>query len=604
MKPLSQFNEARIFLRKARIRIAYFFVPTLLAFLGSLFEGASVGLLVPLADGILKLDFGFVRNSAFGKGLLNRLPDFFSSNGAIFFMLLGTVFVATLAKNFLQYASVMTTSLIVRRFTNNLRQIIFGRYLEFGKLFFDRNSTGQLHHILMNFTHEVANRLKWTVQLLNAIFMLAVYLVIMIFISWQLAVFAWVLFPVIHYAVKWIIEKIKKTSDYYASLQKDLSKEIYNVLSCIPLVKLCSWEAKEKKNFAEVSSMIEGIEVSLDKKYEFIYPLQEIITITALLLLISVMGMMVSGANQVHSVAKFLVFFYVIRRSTGSFGAINQFLSNWAMVKGHLTAIFEMMQDEDKHFVSSGREIFEKFTTAIEFSHLTFSYCPGQPVLHDVTARIEKGEMTAIVGPSGVGKTTLVNLIMRFYEIPPGSLFIDGTDIRAFDVASLHSKMAMVSQDTLLFNSTIRENLVYGMNDVMSDERLVDVTRKARLYDFIRTLPDQFDTVIGDRGIMLSGGEKQRLSIARAMLKKAEILILDEATSSLDSKTETLIQQAIEELIEGKTAIVIAHRLSTIKHADKIIVLEDGKIMEQGSRDGLLNARGRFYQYWQDQKFH
>jgi len=211
--------------------------------------------------------------------------------------------------------------------------------------------------------------------------------------------------------------------------------------------------------------------------------------------------------------------------------------------------------------------------------------------------------MTAIVGPTGSGKTTIVNLLLRFYDCPPDSIFIDGVDIRKFSLKSLRQHMALVSQETLLFNDTLRANIAYGIDNI-SDKQIMDVIEKARLYDFIMKLPQGLNTLIGDRGVQLSGGEKQRVSIARAILKGSEILILDEATSSLDTRTEKLIQEAIEKAAENKTVIAIAHRLSTIKNADKIVVIEDGRIIEKGLMQDLLARKGKFYRYWQEQKFY
>jgi ABC-type multidrug transport system fused ATPase/permease subunit len=210
--------------------------------------------------------------------------------------------------------------------------------------------------------------------------------------------------------------------------------------------------------------------------------------------------------------------------------------------------------------------------------------------------------MTAVVGPTGSGKSTLIHLLMRFYDCPEGTIFIDGKDIREFSLDSLLRHMALVSQETLLLHDSLRNNIAYGLKDV-PDGAVEKAVEQARLSGLIDKLPEGLDTLIGDRGMKLSGGEKQRVSIARALLKGSEILILDEATSSLDSQTEQLIQEAIDEAIHGRTAIVIAHRLSTIKNADNIVVLNDGIIKEQGSLEDLLKQEGLFKQLWDQQKF-
>jgi ABC-type multidrug transport system fused ATPase/permease subunit len=252
--------------------------------------------------------------------------------------------------------------------------------------------------------------------------------------------------------------------------------------------------------------------------------------------------------------------------------------------------------------VQSGDEIFAGLSKDISFRNVQFAYVPGRAILKNVSFAIQKGGMTAIVGPTGSGKTTIISLLMRYYDCAPGSIFLDGKDIRSFTLESYLGKVAFVSQDTLLLHDSLRNNIAYGMSEV-SEERLMDAMRRARLLDLVASLPHGADTLIGDRGVQLSGGEKQRVSIARALLKDAPILILDEATSSLDSQTERLIQEAIDDAVVGRTAIVIAHRLSTIKNADHILVMEDGRIVEEGTRDQLMQNRKLFFHLWEEQKF-
>jgi subfamily B ATP-binding cassette protein MsbA len=224
-------------------------------------------------------------------------------------------------------------------------------------------------------------------------------------------------------------------------------------------------------------------------------------------------------------------------------------------------------------------------------------------VLRKLTLTIKKSKMTAIVGRSGSGKTTLINILMRMYECPPGKVFFDGVDIRDYTTASIRDGIAYVSQEPLLFNDTLRKNLIYGMEDKVSDEDINKAIAKAKLLQFLKSLPAGLETIVGDRGTRLSGGERQRVAIARAILKNAGILILDEATSSVDLHTEMLLQSDIEELTRGRTTIVIAHRLSTIKKADWIIVLNGGRVVEEGDMETLLAKKGVFHKHWTEQKF-
>ena len=286
------------------------------------------------------------------------------------------------------------------------------------------------------------------------------------------------------------------------------------------------------------------------------------------------------------------------------FNVFNNIKVTLARLKPPLKELAKIFDDKDKFYVIDGSKTFSGLQKGIEFHNLKFSYTPEIPVLKDINFFVEKGKMTAMVGPSGAGKTTLISLLMRFYDCPSGSIVIDGEDIKNFTLKSLREHISLVSQEVFLFNETLRYNMAFGLDREIKEVELIDVATKARIYDFISRLPNRFDTQIGDRGVRLSNGERQRIAIARALLKGSEILILDEATSSLDTKTEKLIQQAIDEAIKGRTAIVIAHRLSTIKSADKIVVIEEGKFIEEGSLTELLNKKGHFYKYWEAQKFY
>jgi len=230
----------------------------------------------------------------------------------------------------------------------------------------------------------------------------------------------------------------------------------------------------------------------------------------------------------------------------------------------------------------------------IRFEHVYFEYLPGVPVLEDICLEIPPQTVTALVGPTGVGKSTLVSLIPRFYDVTAGSIYLDGRDIREYTLDSLRQQISIVLQDVFLFYGTVRENLLFGRPDANEDE-MVAAAKAANAHEFILELPQGYDTLIGERGVKLSGGQKQRLSIARALLKNAPILILDEATSAVDSETEMLIQQALERLMKGRTTIIIAHRLSTIRRAHQIIVLEDRLIRERGTHEELMGRENGLY---------
>ncbi|MFA7677403.1 MAG: ABC transporter ATP-binding protein, partial [Candidatus Omnitrophota bacterium] len=548
-------------------------------------------------------DFSFIKETPVLKDFLNIVTPFFARpNTAIFVLLVALIFSSAILKNLFQYLSSVATLFLARQFAHNLRKRIFKRYLSFGKLFFDQNSAGSLYQILVGFSQRIATEIQVLKQALYTVFVLIVYLIIMAAISWQLLIFAVIIFPAFHYSVARLIKKIKTSSHYFAEASSELGKKISNALSCIPLVKAYKAEEKEKEWFAYASERVRSFHFSIDKKQALIGPIQEIIFLCMSLVLVGAIAFLFMR-EKTGDFAGYVVFFMVLRRSSGSFGVFNNIRSSLASIKGPLREVDKVFNDNDKCFISEGTSELKKIDEKIEFQHLNFSYSQGTEALKDINFSVNKGEMTAIIGSSGGGKTTLINMIMRFYKPSSGRIEIDGVDITNFTLKSLRNKIALVSQETFLFNASLRFNMLYGLNREVDDKTLFDAMEKAQISDFILSLPRGIDTEIGDRGVKLSGGERQRISIARAILKNAEVIILDEATSSLDSITENKIKIAIEELTQDKTTIAIAHRLSTIKNTNNIVVLEKGRIVEQGQPEELLKKKGKFYQYWQEQKF-
>jgi ATP-binding cassette, subfamily B, bacterial MsbA len=271
-----------------------------------------------------------------------------------------------------------------------------------------------------------------------------------------------------------------------------------------------------------------------------------------------------------------------------------QFNNNFQQAIGASSAIFNFLDSQDDISEKANAIKLPPFHQSICFEHVHFSYgnCDeGREVLHDIDLRIAPGEVVALVGSSGSGKTTLVNLLPRFFDVSGGRLLIDGHDVRDLKIASLRSQIAMVTQDTILFNDTILNNIAYGHPET-SRQRVEEAAHAALAHDFIMTLPEGYDTVIGERGLMLSGGERQRISIARAILKNAPILVLDEATSALDSESEALVQSALQNLMTGRTVFVVAHRLSTVRRADRILVIEGGMVVDEGNHERLMTRAG------------
>lgn len=591
-------------LYRADLKIVHALSTTLLAFIAAVFEGISLFLLIPTIKGIFRhLDYTFIKETFPGKILSGLFPNLPLTNSVLFALLISSIFSAVILKNVFAYLASYYSVRKARLFSSNLRQLIFSRYLSFGKLFFDRANQGRLTDITTNIIGQIAGQLyRLESGLLNIVF-LVLYTCALLILSWQLTLIMLIFFPAAYGILRVIIAKIKKSSRVSVAANRELAERLFNALSCISLIKVYSHEEAEKNEFSRLCKRAAQAELSIDKKWLLLGPLQEVAATIGIVMLIFATALLVKS-KAATNLEMFLIYFFIIKKMVSAMRPVSEAWGVLASLKGQFNEITALFDDDNKFFVISGNREFAGLNTAIEIRDLNFSYLKNTPVLSGITLTVTKGTTVAIVGPTGTGKTTLINTLMRFYDCSPSSIFIDGIDIREFSLHTLMRHFALVSQDTLLFNDTLRTNIVYGLTRKVSDEEIAAVCRKAKLEEFLAGLPLGLNTFIGDKGTRLSGGERQRVSIARALLKGAEVMVLDEATSSLDSKTEARIQEAISEAIKDKTVIVIAHRLSTIKNAHKIVVIENGKLVEEGTLDELLGKRGRFFSYWEAQKFY
>ena len=599
--PRSTIGKILYLLRRIHIRPIHIVIPVLLALFAAVFEGMGMGLLIPILSGFLQKSFAFIDSVPVLGTILRMLPASFLANDRFIFGILLCGFIGVyVLKNLLRFLSVISMAYFAERAVHHHRKALFAKYLGFGKLFFDTTNVGHHAMVLQEFSRHALYPLTSLDKFINSLFALVVYLVVMLMISWKLTFVVLPLFVILHVVIRTMILRIKRRSYAIVDRGSALNKKSVEILSTMPLVKAYRTEQWEQRRYTEISDAKARLDFQLNALLASILPLQEIITV--LVAAVVFLGtLFLFGRDAIASESALLVYFYIIVNATSKFGTLSGYRGSLASVTGPLDAVLAVFDEEGKFCVRGGKENFPGIQHGIECRGLTFSYT-DRDVLKHVSFIIRKGQMTAIVGPTGSGKSTLISLLMRYYDCPSGTIFLDGRDIRSFTLDSYLAHTAVVSQETLLLHDSLRNNILYGLRDV-SEEALQDVVRRARLKDFVALLPGGLETLIGDRGVKLSGGEKQRVSIARALLKGADILILDEATSSLDSQTEKLIQEAIDEAIAGRTAIVIAHRLSTIRHANHIVVIVEGEVTEEGTLAELLERKGVFFQLWEEQKF-
>lgn len=478
---------------------------------------------------------------------------------------------------------------------DNLRKRIF-QQLEAQTLnYFSHKKSGELVNTLTSEMERIRQIFGGLAFLITRSFTLIVYSISLFILSWKLTIVSILLFSLLAVALSTLNKQIRERSFAITSANDNFTARVLELIEGIRTIHAFSTQEFERKRYYQASEKIVNTWKSVYWISLIVKPLAE--SISTLILISMIIVALTTGLMKVSALLTFFFVLFRIIPMTQDLNGVVAFLSTQA---GAVENIKELLKTDDKIYFQNGALRFPGFKRSIDLVSVDFDYSLNQRVLHNITLSIKQGEMTALIGSSGAGKTTLADLIPRFHDATDGYIYIDEVDIRKFDINSLRSQIAVVSQNTFIFNTSVGNNIAYGTPKATEIE-IKEAARLANALEFILEMPEGFDTQLGDRGVRLSGGQRQRIAIARALLKNPEILILDEATSALDSVSERLIQESLEKLSVGRTVIAIAHRLSTIAKADKVVVLEQGKIVEQGAYQELLQQRGKFWQYYQIQ---
>jgi ATP-binding cassette, subfamily B, bacterial MsbA len=505
-------------------------------------------------------------------------------------VLLVALIVATAVKALAEYGSINVTAYLGQAVVRDLRNDLFERILYQPLRFFHFNPTGELisrvsadvERIQTAASETLAEFLKQTAIL--------VFLVITIFaIDWKLASVSLILLPLVFYPTVWFGKRLRSLSRSNQQEMAEMANVLYETLAGNRIVKAFGMEKAEAGKFRKVTQRIFKLNLRQKMTHSLSSPLMEILGVLV------VAGFLVYARSQIinsrMTVGLFVAFIIALIKLYDPVRRMSGINNSFQQASGASGRIFEIMSLDPEH--DTGSKSLPTFHDRIDFEDVHFSYESNDTVLDGISFTVRRGEVVAIVGSSGAGKSTLVNLLPRFYDVSSGRILIDGVDLRKVQLQSLRNQIAIVTQDVILFNDTIRANIAYG-DPAAGDDAIVRAAKAALVDDFVT----DYDAAIGERGLRLSGGERQRISIARALLKNAPILILDEATSSLDAESEALVQQALQNLMEGRTTIVIAHRLSTVRRADRIIVLADGRIKESGTHEELVVRRGLYWKLY------
>ena len=597
LKATKFWQENYIFLREFKHFRKVALLALVFSVLAATFEGVSIGFLLsflqsltnpnakPLQTGISWFDILILGVNTSAISRLYRIS--------------ALILLSTWIRSAFNYLASLYIDITQLNFLDLLRKQIFEQLQAVNLSFFTKTKTGEIINTITTEIERIRQAFGGVAFLVGRGLTVFTYLLSMFLLSWQLTVISLLLFSLMAVGLSTFIAKTREKSFPVTAANGQLTSTAIEFINGIRTIQAFATQDFERKRYYKASSELIHASTELSRSWIGIKPFSEGLATTILvgLIILSFAGIL-KGATL--NLASLLTFFFILLRLVPILQDVNGTRAFLATMQGATDNIKELLRNDNKNYFKNGDIEFPGLKRSIDFGSVDFGYDETSLVLKNISLTIEKGQMTALVGASGAGKTTLADLIMRFYDPISGKVLIDGVDLRHIEINSLRGKLAMVSQDTFIFNTTVRNNIAYGTNDA-TDTKIMEAAQLANALEFIEEMPEGFETILGDRGVRLSGGQRQRIAIARALLRNPEILILDEATSALDSVSERLIQDSIEQLTVGRTVIAIAHRLSTIMRADKVIVLEQGEIVEQGTYNELLALRGKLWNYHQMQ---
>ena len=586
-------------LRFVRPYLGKFLLATVCMAFSALFDGVTLAMIVPLADKVLtnKKIIIPTKLPLFWEGFIDKLNNL-SAVTLLNYMAIGIIILFFLKGifGFLQgYMMSDIGQLVVR----DIRAKLYAKLQTLSLEYFTRKRGGELISRITNDVKVVENAVSYgSTDLVYQTLQIIIFLFVTFFIYFKLALVSIILVPLISLPIIKVGHVLRKLSKRSQERMADINSLLYETIIGTRIVKAFNMEDYEIRKFNQINHDYYKISMKSIKRLLILSPSTEFLGCIAGIFVFFWGGKeVIAGKLSFGVFGLFLGSLLSLIRPFKKLSNVNS-LNQQAVAASE--RIYEVLETEQTVVEKTDAIELGGFKNSVVFEGVWFNY-GEQEILKDINLGVEKGSMLAIVGPSGTGKTTLVDLIPRFYDPKKGRILIDGIDIREVSLRSLRQQIGIVTQETILFNDTIRANIAYGKTGA-SQKEIEQAAVQAHAHDFIKQMPSGYETIIGDRGMKLSGGERQRIAIARALLKNSPILILDEATSQLDSEAERVVQEALDRLIQGRTVFVIAHRLSTVRNAQRIIVVDKGRIAEHGSHSELLNREGLYRRLYQLQE--
>jgi len=583
----------RLILRNLWRQRVPFAITVACTLVAALFEGVGLGLLIPFIESLTNPDvepwrtgIDFVDTYLLAVDEETETRLYWVSS-----LILASIFL----RGVLNYFSKLSKRQLTENVTATLRREIIDQVQAVSLRFFSKIRTGEILNTLTTDVGRINGLFGTSHTILTQGSMALVYAAAVFALSWPLALIALALVGILFLIMTQFLDHLRRLGRKIPKANSRVTSLATELINGIRTVIISGTQDHEANRFRKATDEVRRLSIELGTKTDMIGPISNIVSSTALIgiVIVAVKYFVLPGAM---SAAMLITFLFALFRLLPIVQSLNGLRGTWAWQRGSLENVADFLADTDKPYLPDGSVPLTSFEDAIELQNVWFAYQRSEMVLKDISLTIQRGQTVAFVGATGAGKSTLADVIARLYDPTRGRILLDGHDLREYSLDSLRNAVAVVSQDTFLFNRSVKYNMAYGLENVTDDD-LRWAAEQANALEFIEALEDGFETQLGDRGTRLSGGQRQRIAIARALLRDPKILILDEATSALDSVTEKLVQQALERLMASRTVIAIAHRLSTIEHADNVIVLEEGEVVEQGSYDELLARRGQLWEY-------
>jgi len=478
------------------------------------------------------------------------------------------------------------------KFLMQFRRDIFDRILLLPMKFFDSEKTGNIMARITNDVAQLENSLKALIQFSQNLIYTVVYVVALFFVNWQLTFLALIIFPLSGIIIKFFGDRIRKVSHSISVNIADITSFLQEKITAIRVVKSFTREKFEQENFKGKTKENYKLSIKVVRLIALLKPVNELFSEAGMSVLVVFCAWQISTGDM--TIGNFITFISLVVMAYKPLKGLGDSMAIFQKALASGNRIFELIDEEtEREIAEDQKKSIETKKGQVEFKNVRFSYNNFDYALNNISIKIDAGETIALVGPSGGGKSTFINLLPRFYEVGEGEILIDNINNKYLSFSDLRQMIGIVPQETILFSGTISENIRYGRLDA-TEEEIIAAAKTANAHKFILELENQYNAEVGERGTQLSGGQKQRIAIARAILNNPTILLLDEATSALDTESEILVQQALDKLMENRTSFVIAHRLSTIQKADRILVIDKGKIVETGTHDQLIKMQGLY----------